>query len=490
MRQWMVRLTFAILLVAGARELGAQVVETPEPFDSAGRVQVVTPPLAARLKLEPPTWPVSGDYVEARLFARGDGAWVIAVQRRNGAVERFTIDAQARAGLRAAVSQAMEGAGRPTSSNVERPEMISEPARGAFVRNQTSLGAALYGPAVAALIGGDGGDGSTASAAYLLTLGGSFFISASIARTTPVSRAQNFLSTHAAVTGAGMAAASAYVLGGDGLDGKAYAAALLIGGLGGSTTGFRAGRPLTDAEAQAAGFGSTMSLLTAAGIMGTFGLFNEDIENGRGQVAGLIAATAAGYPLGLMYPRRARYVVTSGDVQTIWVPATIGVLLASTALPDDPTVEAASAILTTGLLTGAFIGDRFLVRPYDHTEGDARLIGLGAYAGGAMGAAFAHMAGADSPRAYLALASAGALGGLFLTDWIIEPRRAGMTTALRTGQRSGPRSGLRTGLPSAQAGPAAPGGTRGGITARVSPSGAAFAAARVRGTFPILSVQF
>ena len=59
----------------------AQVRERPVPFDSAGRVLAITPPLAARLGLASPAWPVTGDYLDARLYAIDDGAGVDGARR-------------------------------------------------------------------------------------------------------------------------------------------------------------------------------------------------------------------------------------------------------------------------------------------------------------------------------------------------------------------------------------------------------------------------
>jgi hypothetical protein len=45
----------------------AQVVETPQAFDGAGRILRLTPAAADSLALRPPLFPVSGDFVSARL---------------------------------------------------------------------------------------------------------------------------------------------------------------------------------------------------------------------------------------------------------------------------------------------------------------------------------------------------------------------------------------------------------------------------------------
>src|SRR5215210_754790 len=81
----MPRILLALLLLV-APAAAAQVVETPQAFDSAGRLMAITPSIAARLQLGPPAWRVIGDYTEARLYSVGGDAYVLAVTRRDGSV--------------------------------------------------------------------------------------------------------------------------------------------------------------------------------------------------------------------------------------------------------------------------------------------------------------------------------------------------------------------------------------------------------------------
>src|SRR4051812_12952915 len=104
----MKRIFFALAVVFAARA-GAQVVEVPEPFDSAGRVTVITPSAAARLQLSPPAWRITGDYAGARLFALGTEGYVIVVERRDGGIERYAITRPDREYLRAQTSKLPAG---------------------------------------------------------------------------------------------------------------------------------------------------------------------------------------------------------------------------------------------------------------------------------------------------------------------------------------------------------------------------------------------
>jgi hypothetical protein len=139
------------LVLGVAADLAAQVSETPEPFDSAGRVRSITPPLAARLRLAAPAWPVAGDFVEARLYSVSTGGFVVVAERRGGRLDRYLLTVDQRLALRGAVTGGMGRAGRVVGE--ERPLVISEPARGGFIRNQMILAAVLYAPALAALTG-------------------------------------------------------------------------------------------------------------------------------------------------------------------------------------------------------------------------------------------------------------------------------------------------------------------------------------------------
>src|SRR5688572_31449761 len=84
----------AVLLAALPAALRAQVIERPEPFDSAGRLVAITPVIAARLQLQPPAWRITGDFRDARLYSLSGAGYVIVVARRNGSVERYLITAE------------------------------------------------------------------------------------------------------------------------------------------------------------------------------------------------------------------------------------------------------------------------------------------------------------------------------------------------------------------------------------------------------------
>ena len=459
--------TLVVALMLAARVVHAQVRERPVAFDSAGRITVITPPLAARLKLIAPAWPVSGDFLDARLYQVGDSAvsYVIVVRRQHDEVDRYPFDSGRQAELAAAIARATMIA-RTTIQPDSLPTFISEPVRGQFVASQTALGALLFGPAAAAMVG----DAAAGTAAYLLVAGGMFFSSARLTQTTPVSRAQNHLAGHSAVRGAIAANLALFALSGEGGDEKGYAAATLLGGIAGDIAGFQIAKPMTDAEAHGTAHGSTVTALLTTGLLGTFGALNQE-RSARVSAVGIIGAGVLGYPIGLRYVRGAPYRVTAGDIGAMLTGEVLGLGAAASFLPDSPSEEMVFGALTAGYALGALAGDRFFVRPYDHTESDARLLGLGTAAGAVMGLAIPVLARSDNPQLIFATATIGGILGALLTENLIAPQRA--SAGMNQRER---RSGSL--------------GRSSRVAVRVSAEGALLAGAGLRGNHSIVALTF
>ena len=417
------RLVAALLLMVCEVTHAQVVTESPAPFDSAGRIMTITPPLAARIALPPDVWPVTGDYQEARLYSSSAGDYILAVHRRGGAIERYTITPETREALRVAVSRGMAVGGRPVSE--EQPEIISEPARGAFVRNQMLIAALIYGPAAATFPE----NGSERTAAYLLVTGGTFFALMAASKNIGVTRAQNHLATDGAYRGSFIARGLAFAFDVDEDGEDAWAASALLGGILGSLAGFQLGRGYTDSEARASTFGSTTLAATTAGMLGALGAFEGDDGSDRTAVGAIVVAGLLGYPVGVRYPRRASYRVTAGDVLVLLPAGLVGAGLAATPVANSDD-RAVGALITAGYLTGVLGGDRLLVRRYDFTESEARLTQLGTLAGALMGLGVAVMTDPSDPVA-IGLIAAGGLGGLALTVEIADPQRGGARTGMR-----------------------------------------------------------
>ena len=413
------RLLLALCVaIAPALSLGAQVVETPEAFDQAGRVMAITPSMAAELQLLPPAWRITGDYNDARLFRLGNEGYVLVVTRRNGTVERYSITLEDREYLRQRTAnlpprveeQLREGLARAGRT------VVTQTRNNAFIRNQTILGLTIYGPAFAAAISNEGA-GQTAG--YLLVAGATFFGASTVARDYQITKAQERLSTHAALTGALAGWGTMYAFD---ASSDATAAGIFAASLGGTAAGLLLGNRMTEDEVAASTFGSWASALTAAGLVGT--LTDADTDS-RAVAAGLVAAGLVGYPAGLLYARSASYNVTAGDVWTLWATGLLGANLVAIPLVDsDVHSSTASAIVTAGFVAGVVAGDRLIVNRFDYQRGDGMLLLVGTAAGALMGSgvhALVDREGRDA-RLSTGLSAAGGVAGLMLSHYYLSPR--------------------------------------------------------------------
>ena len=445
----------------------AQARERPVPFDSAGRIVIITPPLAARLGLSAPVWPVTGDYIDARLYGidiAGAG-FVLVVQRQREVLERYPLDVTQRRALASLIERATTFAAARGGPDA-MPTFISEPVRGTFVGNQTFLGALLFGPAAATLVA----DPTGSTAAYLAVAGGMFFGSASMTQTSPVSRAQNHLSWHSARRGAIAADLLLYSLTGNDNGSRGYAAATLAGGIVGDVAGFMLGEPMTDAEAHGTSHGSTVMAVLTASSLGGAGLFKDNSSN-RIATAAIVGAGALGYPLGLRYVRTAPYRVTAGDVGTLVTTEFLGMGAAATILGEKSDNRLGWALVGTGFTLGAVVGDQFLVRPFDHTESDARLLQYGSVAGALVGVIVPVLAQTNNARVFYGAATVGGIVGAILTEQFIKPPEAN-TGLGGTGSRERESGRERA------------------VSVQFSPEAILLAKAGMRGQHSILSLTF
>ena len=378
---------------------------------------------------------------------------MLAVTRRDGSIERFAITESDRAYLRERTSTLP-------------PQFAARPDRGdrnKFIRNQTILGLLIYAPAFADAITDDDAGGASA---YLLMAGGTFFGASQLARDMTITPAMRSLSTHGALHLAAAGGTLAYALGAGADDlneeDDAVSAGIFIGGIAGTAAGLYFGNNMTAGQAVAAGFGADVAALTMLGaIYAVKGGDDGTMDNlNRGDAALLVAALGAGYPAGYVYARSVPYKVTGGDIGTLWLSGLLGVS-ATTAIflvDEDPGVTPTALALTGGFLGGLALGDRVLVRRFDHTAGDATQMALGGIAGGLIGLGIANLVDReDNGHLDMGLFTAGATAGIAVTHALIEP-----------------------------------GGDEGRFSSRlrVNPVGAALAASGMKGRFPVLSLSF
>ena len=404
-----------VLFVAPA---GAQTTETPVAFDSAARILSVNPSLATRLALVKPAWPVTGPFAEARLYQVSTGGYSLAVTRSTGAIDRYHLDDVQMAALRQAFVEAVVRNGGIVSEDAT--SVISEQAKAPFIRDQMALSAIVYGPSLAAL----SDDGPMGAGVYMMSIGGTFFGLNEFARTRSITKSQNSLTTDGALRGWATTGLASHALGLE-LSEKGTALAALVGGIGGSAIGFNRGARLTNSEAHAAMTGSTLAAGAVLGAATAVGVIGEEYD--RMASAALLTGGIAGYIAGPAYPRRAKYTVTAGDISIVRLGAMLGAAAAITPFVefDDMDSKLAAGILTTGWVGGALITDRIAAKRFNHSNGDSRMIYLGALGGGLMGLALPVMTQSDNGVFIMSSVTAGAILGTFATQSMMDPAREG-----------------------------------------------------------------
>jgi hypothetical protein len=373
----------------------------------------MTPYIAQRAALRAPWWPVAGDFTEARLFAVSDSTYVLAVNRPSGVVERFTLSPADREAIRAIVSRLP---GDVIASRVN--------ARNSFVRGQTLLGVTVYGPAFAGTIRNNG---AGQVAGYLVVAGGSFFAASEISRRMLITRPQSDLSFNMGHNIALAGFATSYLLGAT--EGPPQAASTFVGGLVGTALGLRFAHGMTEADAVGTGFGSDLGALIGLGVSEAVrgdrgcGAFDSPCGTDKAEIATILASGLIGYPLGLLYPRNARYHVTAGDVNTLWPGLIVGGLAGAALLHESPSVRAAATAVTGGGVLGVILADRFLARRADHSRTEATQLLFGTLAGSLMGAGVANLFvnAHHSPEPVFALSAVGGLAGIIGTEIYLQP---------------------------------------------------------------------
>lgn len=406
-------------------------VETPITFDSRGRMTVLYPNSANRWVSGASWWPLNmGQWREARLYSVSDSPTpsprtaqadrviaVMVVVGNDGAVSRYGLTQE---GLTRTRSLFDDLQGQPTGPQTANPRSgveLSQPAGNTFVRNQTFLGLAAYGPATAAILSKNA---ASATGGYFVAAGSSFFIAARMIRTRTVTRSQTILATHGGLRGGAAGAAVAAIMDED--DGSGFGVPILVGALGGTIGGFAAARNMSDGEAAASGLGADMFALTTLGTAAALNAFESDSTEHKMKIAfGTAIGTAAlGYVIGPNYARRSSYNVTAGDASVAFTGALIGAAAGAAITNSEKNGRTAMGLATAGLLTGFVLSDRFLVRRYDRSSSDATWAKLGAGAGALMGTGIA-IASKSKLQGGLALAATGGTLGLIAADRMISP---------------------------------------------------------------------
>ncbi len=311
----------------------------------------------------------------------------------------------------------------PARDTLPEQGSTSREVRNAFVRNQLILGAVSYGPSFAVMLGTEP---ATRLAAWMVMAGGSFFAASEVAQQWEITPARHVLSTRMGWRGS----ATGLLLGNAWKMPESEIGALtLVGGLSGSGLGLWMGRGLTEGEAMAAVVGHDLVAASAYAVTWMIDPISGDGDglSNSARVAIPLVVGWGGYALGRAWAGRAPYEVTAGDATLLWLGAGIGAAGAATTIIEaEPSDQTVSGVLLAGGLLGVWGADRFLVRRFDHTRGEAALVTSGAGAGALMGIGLGVLISGDGERnsaPTMAFGTIGAIAGALLTERYAQPSR-------------------------------------------------------------------
>lgn len=309
------------------------------------------------------------------------------------------------------------GVGVPRTALVAQRSALAD----RFIRDQTVLGVSVYGPAFALAVADNAIAGA---AAYLVMAGGSFFAASEVTRRVEITEARDLLARALATRGSGNLVMLTSL---NRSAPRRVSGAALLGGIGGTAAGLAVGGGLTAGEAAATVFGHDLAYLSAIALTTTSDPDPFDERSASmGRVAGLwTLAGLGGLAFGRLYAGNTDHQVTVGDVESLWLTAGIGALAGATVVAgSDAEPQTKAMAMLGGALLGTALGERTLVRRRDLTSVEARRLALGAGAGALMGIGIGVLSVGEAEAGgtlALGVATAGAIGGLVLTDRYLQP---------------------------------------------------------------------
>jgi len=305
-----------------------QLMETPVPFDSGGKIMEWDRKMEAKARL----FPEAADFRSAVLW-KADSLYTLEITSGQGRLRR-TLAATGFDSLRILVDGFLSGEGRLYDLNQE--------GRGAYLLWQIPLSLGWYGPAVLGII--QPKEATTGVGLYLASASASYFVPFIITNNKQVTSGQEHLSIACGFRGITAGAAISNIF--DMQNERAYFTTMLATSISGQIVGYRYGKYFTKPQARMISNYATFGMIDLPLASLLFDMdYDTDESFLRAQSAYLLAGMAGGAYLGYKLANKKFY--SDGQPAII---ATAG---------------------WTGLLagTGAYF---FLRGPYEHSSFDIR----------------------------------------------------------------------------------------------------------------------
>jgi hypothetical protein len=408
-----------ILLVVSTAAFSQTVIEKQVPFDSSGKVLVISRALRDQLKL----FPEVKNFASARLL-QSDATFVLEITLTNGDHQRSTLTAEERDNLRRQVE--LQLAATPSAG-------LNQKGRGLFLISQLPIAMGWYSTALNSVFGWS--DANVIVSTYLLGTAGFFFVPLLMTRNLPMTEAQAVMSVDYGYYGALNSFAITTLFGMGSIlssdpypdwTGRARAGILLATSIGGQFGGYQLGRHYSLGQARYA------SLLTDCGmvdglLLGNFvQTLHDDGTEGHSKLNAaltLIGSGAGGY-LGYRLTRQQSW--TEGQAIVTGLGSIFGPLVANgafwTVASDRATqhfLNYGSFLALAGNAAGTWFAQR-LVRDAPITNSGAFIATGTTIGGGLFGAGIGYLiaTGMESdPGAFrwmTGFATAGFAGGFVL----------------------------------------------------------------------------
>ncbi|MBI4726332.1 hypothetical protein HY768_03755 [candidate division TA06 bacterium] len=400
----MKKILLSIFLLSAAGMAYGQLLETPVPFDSAGKILEWSQKLETRAGL----FPDVADFKNAVLW-KADTVYILEASNAHGRI-RKPLTNSGYDSLRMKVDSFLNTSGAALVLNQE--------GRGAYLLWQIPLSLGWYGPAVVSLI--DPERGSTKAGLYLTSAAATYFIPFFLTKNSTLTSGQEHMSIAYGFRGIAAGGALSALLGLDGS--RPISGVMLATSISGQVAGYNWGKSFTKPQGRVISHYATFGMTDLPLF---FNAIQEDPEE-KLMSAAILAGLAGGSYLGYRLAKGKNFsdgeptiVATSG-----WagMAAGAGLYLCAFSKGDEDLIRIDARMMSTfcfmGSAAGLYCGHRY-IKGYNYSRGDGFIV-TGTAAGGALfGAGFGFLfAPHDNDVGMLRLitgtATVGMLGGYAL----------------------------------------------------------------------------